>query len=372
MLVLLVAGAALGGRAYGGDLSDAWLASRVKELRTATELVGCGALVVVDGKMVAVAADGERKLGSGVAVSVNDKWHHGSITKSMTSTVIGKLVQQKKLDWQQTLAEMLPDQKLKMHETWRAVTLHQLLTHTAGAPANVSIVDSLRWPTTREEIHAARVEVVGRILAAPTAGEPGDQHSYSNVGYIIAGHVAATTAKMPWEALVQKELFAPMKLKSAGFGAPVDTGGKKPDQPWGHVFALFWRTAMDPKDRADNTPILGPAGTIHMTMQDLATYGWEHLQGELGKDGLLPAKLFRKLHEPAIKSYGYGWGTLEPEWAGGKMIWHNGSNNMWYSLLLLLPAKKTVMVFVTNEGSIEKADKAFTELAEKIAGQIGD
>ena len=48
-------------------------------------------------------------------------------------------------------------------------------------------------------------------------------------------------------------------------------------------------------------------------------------------------------------------------------FWHNGSNNLWYALLMLLPSSNTVPAFVTNDGAIEAADLAFVELAENLS-----
>lgn len=48
------------------------------------------------------------------------------------------------------------------------------------------------------------------------------------------------------------------------------------------------------------------------------------------------------------------------------MIWHNGSNGLWYTLLILLPGTKTVLAFVTNDGAIKLAEKSFLEAAKEI------
>ena len=50
------------------------------------------------------------------------------------------------------------------------------------------------------------------------------------------------------------------------------------------------------------------------------------------------------------------------------MLWHNGSNTLWYALLMLLPARNTVLAFATNEGAIQAAETAFVELARELDG----
>jgi hypothetical protein len=63
--------------------SGAWLAGLITDLRKENKLVGLAAMVLVDGQVLASAADGERKAGSGVPIELGDRWHVGSVTKSI-------------------------------------------------------------------------------------------------------------------------------------------------------------------------------------------------------------------------------------------------------------------------------------------------
>lgn len=56
--------------------------------------------------------------------------------------------------------------------------------------------------------------------------------------------------------------------------------------------------------------------------------------------------------------------------AGGPLLWHNGSNTLWYALLMLLPARNTVLAFATNDGAIEEAEKAFVGLARQLSEEM--
>ena len=48
------------------------------------------------------------------------------------------------------------------------------------------------------------------------------------------------------------------------------------------------------------------------------------------------------------------------------MLWHNGSNTMWYALLILVPPRNMVLAFATNDGAIRRAETAFGELAREL------
>ena len=123
--------------------------------------------------------------------------------------------------------------------------------------------------------------------------------------------------------------------------------------------------------RADNSPLIAPAGTVHMTIGDLARYGATHLDGEYGSDPvLLSQSSWQQLHAPFLDDYARGWIRSERDWAGGSLIWHNGSNTYWYALLMLLPSRNMTLAFVTNDGAIEAANTAFVELAQELSATV--
>lgn len=356
------AGAAPAG---AGDDLQTTLETRVAQLRADTGLTAVAAAVAVDGRLAATAAAGERRRRSGIPVTVDDLWHVGSVTKSMTATLLAVLEADGLLTADDPLPALLPD--VEMADGWRACTLHHLMTHTAGARANLPIRYRDVRPDTAAELVAERRRVVAAVLADEPESPCGERHAYSNVGYTIAGHVAETVAGAPWETLMRNRVFAPLALPSAGFGPP--RGARPDEEPIGRLVLLRRRFPIDPfKTPADNTPLIAPAGTVHMTVGDLARYGAAHLAGEQGAEpALLSPSSWRRLHAPFRDDYARGWVRYERDWAGGPVIWHNGSNTMWYALLMLLPARNVTLAFVTNDGALA-AEAAFVALARELSG----
>ena len=353
---------------YAQQLDSAWLQEKLDVLRHDLDLVGAGATVVVDGSAVASAVSGTRRQSSDVGVTLDDQWHVGSITKSMTATVIARLVEQGQLSWDSPLPDLLPATFDKIDPSWSKVTLVHLLNHTAGLPANFPALAQFERPTDPDELHAARQRHLLKVLSSAAQSAPGQKMAYSNVGYTLAGWIAAEKAKTGWEQLMQQQLFEPLNLSTAGFGPP--RGTQPLDQPWGHRRNLFMRTPAPPDGLADNTPIMGPAGTVHMSMADLGRYGWMHLQGETQDSSFLKSVTFQKLHQGGIGHYACGWVDQHKDWADGRILWHNGSNTMWYALMVLVPSRNAVVVVVTNDGYLEKADPAFMQLAEQITTKL--
>ena len=349
-----------------GDL-QATLAGRVAQLRATTGLTAAAAAVTVDGRLAAAAAGGERRRRGGIPVTVDDRWHVGSVTKSMTATLLAALEDDGLFSADDPLPALLPD--VEMAVGWRACTLHHLLTHTAGAPANFRFGWQKVWPDTAEELVAERRRCVAGVLARRPRSPCGERFAYSNVGYTVAGHVAETVVGKPWETLVRDRVFAPLGLTSAGFGPP--RGEHPQQQPIGHFVLFGRRIPQDPfKARADNSPLIAPAGGVHMTVGDLARYGAAHLAGgQAVAPALLAASSWRRLHTAFRDDYACGWIRHEHErdWAGGPVIWHNGSNTFWYALLMWLPARNMALAFVTNDGAEQAADAAFRALARDLS-----
>ena len=356
-----------------GSLQDL-LETRVAELREAAELTAVAAAVIVDGDLAGAAVSGDRRRNSGISVTVDDRWHLGSITKSMTATLLAVLEDDGLLVPDDALPALLPD--VEMADGWSACTLDHLLTHTAGVAANFTDDFQDVWPETSEELVAERRRFIADVLADEPQSPCGERFLYSNVGYTIAGHIAETVAGEPYEALIQNRVFLPLGLITAGFGPP--RGEHADREPVGHGILVLGsvrvRVPIDPFTmRADNSPLIAPAGTVHMTIGELARYGATHLDGEYGTDPvLLPQPSWERLHAPFLDDYARGWVRQEHDWAGGSVIWHNGSNSYWYALLMLLPASNMTLAFVTNDGDIVGANAAFGELAQELsAGHSG-
>ena len=75
------------------------------------QLPGLAAAVTQDGKIIASGAVGVRKSGSDAKVTLQDKFHIASCTKSMTATLAAMFVEEGKINWTSTIAEIFPEMK---------------------------------------------------------------------------------------------------------------------------------------------------------------------------------------------------------------------------------------------------------------------
>lgn len=333
------------------------LQTLVSEHKDNVGLVGVGAMIMQDGEVVASAVAGERKHRSGVLLTSQDKWHIGSITKSFTATMIARLVERGELTWDTTVGDIFSDSE-NLSEAWQQVTVEQLLTHTSGASNNLKFPVGffLREPPAEGPARmAARKALTLDFLKNDPVSPAGTTFLYSNPGTLLAGVMAEKISGLSWEDLIRQEIFIPLGIQSGGFGLPRDQQNKI-EQPRGHKSTLGFILSVE----ADNSIVIGPAGSIHISLRDLLVYANDQLQGEAGGGKLLKAENYKHLHTPKLNGYAFGW-VVKPyeDWASGPVIWHNGSDGHWFALLAIMPASNTVIAVTSND----KRGKPDSEIA---------
>ncbi len=321
------------------------LVARLEVLRTQAQVPAVAGATFSSAGQPEVAAVGVRKLGDETPVTTDDLWHIGSVTKSFTSLLMARCVERGDVSWDATLADLVGAARAGKYGP---VTLTQLLGHRAGLPANLTPVERGTIAAGGATEPVQRQRLIDRVLSGTPASAPGESFVYSNVGYIIAGAILEAKSGQRWEDLVREEVLTPLGLTSAGQGPPGTV--RVLSQPRGHVARPDGTLVpVEPGPLADNQPYLGPAGRLHMTAGDLARWGQVHLQGERGADGIVTSANFKRLHQPETgATYAMGW--VVQERGGRRVIWHNGSNTMWYAIVAFDPAADTGVVLMTNGG----------------------
>jgi len=345
------------------------VAEMLETIRAKHKFPALAAAVVVDGKVVATNAVGVRRHGAATKVTPGDKFHIGSVTKSMTATAAAMLVEKGKLSWTTTIGESLAE-FANIHPDYRGVTLEQLLANRGGVPGKPPAPLWARaWQATGTP-QEQRLAFIKGILEREPEAKPGTKTIYSNQGYTIAGVMLEKATGKTWEELMHSMLFKPLGMTSAGFGAPASVG--QIDQPWGHTKGTMGIKAVPPGPSADNPLAISPAGAVHCSLGDFAKYAAFHTAGERGESKLLKAETFKKLHEPVGDDYALGWVVLERKWAGGRALMHNGSNTMFYIVVWMAPGKNCAVIVATNIGVNEAApgcDEAVGQLIKEYFGK---
>lgn len=314
---------------------------------------GMVAATIEKGRVVAIGAAGVRASGKPDKVATDDLFHLGSCTKAMTATLCATFVDEGKLKWTSTIGEVFPEWKGAIKPEYEAVTLEQLLHHRAGVIANFvgGAHGAEMFLPTEQQPNARDLVIKDALQAAPTS-VPGTAFLYSNVGYTIAGHMCEKVGGKPWEVLIDKRVWKPLGITSAGFGPPKSTPERSQPQAHGPTGRAIGESRL-----ADNAPVIGPAGTVHMSIGDWAKFCALHIAGARGeKTPIVSAESFKRLHalpegvneRSEGGDYACGWGRPVRTWAGGRVLTHAGSNTMWYCVAWLAPEKNVGFIIAAN------------------------
>ncbi len=335
------------------DNSD--LATLAAQTRQEADAPALGLVVIRDGAEPEVAVDGVRIVGNDAVVTAQDKWHWGSITKSMTATLVARLVEKDIISWDDTIGAQLGKLVPQMHDDYRDVSFRHLLTHRAGLAANIPIERFAEFGQTPDDPISDRLKWVRIALSQSPIGPKGTTYSYSNNGYIVVGAMLEAATGKSWESLLKREVFAPLGLTGAGFGPP--SGTRPFDQPRGHQPVSDVDKAAPVN--ADNPAALGPAGRVHMPLADIARYLLAHATR---RSGFLRPETYDILHSASLGgNYAMGWVVTQPE-----NRWHNGSNTMWYAEVAFNLAEGTAAAVVVNDGDIASVQTAVRALLRKL------
>ncbi|MBN9502256.1 MAG: hypothetical protein BGO01_16995 [Armatimonadetes bacterium 55-13] len=299
-----------------------WLREKLEEVRAKYKLPALAAALVWEGQVKAASAVGVRKWGDPTPAQRTDAFHLGSVMKTMTATLVAKMVDNKILSWNTTLEIMFPELATTMRPEYRKVTVAQLLAHTSGMPYQPRTPE---YETDREsrEAPGRRYAYVKAALADPPEAEPGTKMIYGG-GHILVSSYLERTLGRPYESLMRKEVFEPLGMTSAGYGDMATPG--KVDAPWHHIWKDGAPVPVDP-DLSQRIQARSPVGRNGFcSIIDLAKFAAMQLQGARGQSKFLSAASFAQFQklEPH-SSHSVGWVVNPTSWAGGLTLWHNGS-----------------------------------------------
>jgi CubicO group peptidase (beta-lactamase class C family) len=202
----------------------------------------------------------------------------GSVSKVFLGTIADLLVQEGRLSWNDTLGEVIP-KDAKPSRDARAITLLQLATHTSGLPrqpyTGPMMFPFLHYLFTGDNFY----DVLDRDFvfdylsdfSAPRKVE----YDYSNIGYGLLGYAIAQKTGMTLDALLQRDIIAPLGLTETGYvpenlpGYAVRAHGYAGDQP-----KFIPRGAPVPDWTF--TPLMKGSAALHSSARDLLIFARAH------------------------------------------------------------------------------------------------
>ncbi len=341
---------------------DTWLDS----VRRQHSLPAMGAIVFRADSVLARGIAGVRRANAPDPAELSDRFQLGSNTKAITATVVATLVEEGKLTWTTTLAEVFPDLRDSMSVGFRGVTMDLLLSHHAGISpfSDTDDRDFKSIPRLTGTPTQRRASFTAWVLRGKPAGPIGAKAMYSNGGYKIAAAVLERLTEESWESLVRKRVFGPLELN----GTFAWSDSADPNQPWGHYEIRNAMKPIDPRNADERVPpIIWPAGSVELSLNDYARFLQINLRGLEGRDTpLLKSATIKHLHTSPVSpadNYGLGWGVQDFDGAPASV--HTGSAGAFYAITIIQPTRDLGVAVFTNAGG-ERATAAATDAVKAL------
>jgi CubicO group peptidase (beta-lactamase class C family) len=242
--------------------------------------------------------------------------------------MIATLVDEGLLKWESTLEEMFPEWPI--HGALRRVTLAQLLSHHAGLAGFRNEGELEAAPKLYGDERAQRAQFTQWLLMQKPQYPPGTRFAYSNAGITVAAAAAERAADRSWERLMRERVFAPLGMRSAGFGWPAYDD---PHAPWGHRLDGTRLYPHDPRGPYQLAAVMNPAVNMHVSANDMGRFLDDHARGLAGTSGLLKPATYARMHALQPEGSALGWVVARRD--GETTSAHGGSAETFQAIVMI-------------------------------------
>lgn len=297
------------------------------------QIPGCAVMVRKDGKVVLAAGYGSANLEHDVKVTPKTVFQSGSVGKQFTAMAVMMLVEEGKLSLGGRVSKYL-----KVPSSWSKITVRHLLTHTSGL-GDYPEEFSLQKDYSEEELFQM---VTGQALEF----QPGEQWSYSNLGYLTLGIVIHKVTGKFYGEFLQKRIFEKLGMNDTRI---INEADIIPNRAAGYRLE---------KGSLKNQEWVAPSvnttadGSLYLTIEDMAR--WDEA---LEKQTLLSAAGFEEMWTPvelndgSEESYGFGW-NIEENALGHRLLEHGGAWQGFATYIGRHPDERlSVAVFCNRAGA---------------------
>lgn len=332
-----------------GEAGRAELERFVRDAMARARVPGVAVAVLERGAPVWLAGFGERELGKGGAIGPDTPFMIGSITKSLTTLMMAKLVDEGRFGWDTKVTALMPSFALGDADATRRLEMRHTVCACTGLPRqDMEFVFEWAKATPDDRLRQMRG-------MKPTTGF-GETFQYSNTMVASGGYVAARAAvpggdlEAAYERTMRERVFAPLGMASTTFDldAAVRAGGALP-----HGTDLSLLTSAFPVAWEGSVRSVAPAGGAWSTARDLSRWVALELSKGVLPDGTRVVSeanlLARRAPMARISDRAhYGLGLFVGEDRGLRVVQHGGNTLGFTSLAFWLPDAGVGAVILTN------------------------
>lgn len=257
----------------------------------------------------------------------------GSISKVFTGLLLAQAVERGDLALDDKLGMLLRDKVRFVSSDVQAITLRQLITHSACMPrvppdfSEERVADNPYATYDRRRLWLA-------LSGLRLEGPPPCAASYSNFGLGVVGEILSERYGKPWQVLVRENITAPL-----GMHDTVQVLGDK-------------SARMAPAfNNATATPLwdfdaLAGAGALRSTAADLLVFSRAVMAGKNGPLGHAAERMLTPLGRYQSSQIAYAVMMRGPE--GRRIYFHDGATGGYRTLWMVAPDTQEALVALTS------------------------
>ncbi|WP_067567544.1 serine hydrolase domain-containing protein [Nocardia acidivorans] len=323
-------------------MSEIALREFVEATATKFGIPGITVGIWVDGREI-FAAHGVTSIENPVPVDKDTLFTVGSVSKTFTVTAIMQLVAEGRIDLDAPVRTYVPELTLTDPAHAAAITVKQLLNHTAGIDWNL-INDTGEGDT-------ALADFVAKLAEIPLIGAPGVRASYSQAGFNLLGRVVEKVTGQSFEQVIRTRVLAPLGMTTTGYlrneimTRRFSVGHERGEDGELSVIRSWNGT------RANN-----PGGGISSSVAEQLRWARFHLGDGTAESGetVLPEAWLKLTQQPTVElkastlgdALGLCWFLREVD--GVRTVGHGGSAFGQFAELLLVPERNFAISVMSN------------------------
>lgn len=239
--------------------------------------------IAKNGKIIYEKSLGYSDFENKVKNTQNTNFRIGSITKTFTSTLVFKAIEENKLNLNITLDKWFPEIK-----NAEKITISNLLNHRSGIYNFTNNPDYFKWNTNPK----TETEMIEIIKKGGSEFEPNEKENYSNSNYLLLSFILEKIYKKPYHKILEQKITKPLNLKNTLVYSQINPQNNDAKS---YNFLGNWKLDVE----TDSSIPLG-AGAIKSTLQDLLKFSQA-----LFNEKIISKNSILKMKE-TIGEFGYG------------------------------------------------------------------
>lgn len=338
----------------------------INESLKLTGVPGAAIAIIQDSTIIYLKGFGVRNVDTQEPVDVHTTFRLASVSKPVTSVLVGTMVEDGILNWDDLIVKYLPNFELDSATFTNQLTIRHVLSHTTGLPYHTY--------TNLIEEGTAHNELIAELKNVKLIGEPGKIYSYQNVAYSLLDDVVQSATGQTFETEIKARLFGPLRMANASVSYDELLSNPNFAQP--HLLRGRKWKPIPISPTYYNT---APAGGINASITDMAKL----MVALLGnRENVIATETIDQLFNQEVRAtaknrnfnrwsrikrsyYGLGWRVLT--FKSDTLAYHGGYVNGYRSEIAVHPTKKIAICVLANgpSGFSDHAIPAFFNTYDK-------